>query len=67
MNLLNYMRLHDIPSGNPCQYWTFASNGKIRVPQRPSSMATAYHTSVLPIEERRSVVLLWVVERYPLR
>src|SRR5256714_1923129 len=30
MNPLNYMRLHDQSSGNPRQYWTNASNGKIR-------------------------------------
>jgi hypothetical protein len=30
MNLLNDMQLHDIPSGNPRQCWTNASNGKIR-------------------------------------
>src|SRR5437870_10172629 len=30
MNPLNYMRLHDQSSGNPRQYWTNVSNGKIR-------------------------------------
>src|SRR5438128_7561238 len=30
MHPLNYMRLHDQSSGNPRQYWTNASNGKIR-------------------------------------
>src|SRR4030095_11303050 len=30
MNPLNYMRLHDPSSGNPRQYWTNESNGKIR-------------------------------------
>src|SRR2546425_11101269 len=31
MHPLNYMRLHDQSSGNPRQYWTNASNGKIRL------------------------------------
>src|SRR5437870_5936233 len=30
MHPLNYMRLHDQSSGNPRQYWTNTSNGKIR-------------------------------------
>src|SRR5438876_4997057 len=31
MHPLNYMRLHDQSSGNPRQYWTNVSNGKIRL------------------------------------
>src|SRR5262249_11940252 len=37
-----------------------------QVPERPSSMATAYHAIVLPIEERRGAMLLGIVERYAL-
>src|SRR5439155_24835009 len=37
-----------------------------QIPQRPGSQAMAHHASILPIEERRSSVLLGVVEGYPL-
>src|SRR4029453_2420985 len=34
-----------------------------QIPQRPSSKDVTYHTSVFPVQERRSAVLLGVVER----
>src|SRR5262249_48861972 len=37
-----------------------------QVPQRPGVLTRAYHTSILPIEERRSAVLIEVVEGYTL-
>ena len=40
---------------------------RAQVPQRPSGMDAAHHTSVLPIEDRRGVVLLGIVDLYTLR
>src|SRR4029453_4134226 len=38
-----------------------------KTPQRAGTNAMAKHTRVLPIEDRRGVMLLGVIERYPLR
>src|SRR5215470_11990596 len=37
-----------------------------QIPQGPTSMAQTNHTRILPIAERRSAVLLGIIERYPL-